>query len=141
MKKSGFTLVELLAVIVILGVIASIGVASYTYYINQANDTYYVDAEETARAAAESFLTYCSSTLYGEDFCRNVVVPSAGNSISVSISTLMDKEFMKVVDSVKTGNRCSGEVVITNNGITGGNYDLSYKVCLRCDDFQSEACQ
>ena len=47
MKKNGYTLIELLAVIVILGVVGGAAIFSYTQYSKHARDKAYENLEET----------------------------------------------------------------------------------------------
>lgn len=142
MKKQGFTLIELLATLVILGIISSIAVMSYSHYINHTKDESYETAEKSMKAAAESFLTYCNSAnLNLPDEC--VIIPSAGESVSISLDTLVKNGFMESVKDQSINKLCQGNVTITNEnevGTTSINYNLNYRVCLQCNTYQSESC-
>lgn len=140
MKNQGFTLVELLAVLIIFGVITTIATISYNVYIDKATESYYEDIEKTMVSGAESLLTYCSSTFYEEDYCQGAGIQDIGKEFKVSLSTLVDNGFIDPVTSSK-GNSCNGEVMIVNNGNNGINEDLSYKVCLECENYKSEDCK
>ena len=56
MNKKGFTLVELLAVIVIIALLSSIAAVSYTTFVNSTRDRVYKTYEDTIKSAAEMYL-------------------------------------------------------------------------------------
>lgn len=138
MKKNGFTLVELLAAFVIMAIIATITTVSYANYIASSKEKSYKEGEKTARAAAESFLTYCATSPFANSSCQNI--PNVGETIDITLNVLVDQGFMKNIVDQGNNGFCSGSVKVTNNS-TGENNDLSYKVCLTCSDFQSADCE
>lgn len=138
MKKNAFTLIELLAVIVIFGIISSIAVISYGRYIDSSRMKAYEDAEKTMEGASKSFLTFCMTDTLPNDACE--VLPSVGNSITIDLNKLTDNGFMTIVKDQNKGGTCTGKVKITNNASDSDNYNLKYDVCLKCSDYSSESC-
>lgn len=139
MEKKGFTLIELIAVIVILGIISTIAIASYTSYMEQAEREYYEDAETTMKGGTESLMTYCASSILGEDYC--IDIPQPNNSVTVSLSTLIEHDFMPEVYDQKTSELCSGEVTVYSKEQNSQNYQFEYKVCLSCSSYKSSDCE
>lgn len=143
MKKNGFTLIELIATLVILGIISSIAVVSYNRYIRKATNDSYIDAEKTMKAAAESFLTYCNSaSLHLPAEC--VIIPSAEEKVEISLDTLVNNGFMDSVKDQNNNGFCTGKVTVENENEVGTstvNYNLNYKVCLQCSRYQSRDCE
>lgn len=139
--KNGYTLIELLAVVLVLGILTTIAVAGYSTYMKNAEEKYYEDAEKSTKGAAEGLLTYCGTTiLTPPDYC--IDVPSSGSSVSVSLETLMENEFSEKIIDQKTGSICTGNVTIKNNTTNGSiNYKLEYQTCLRCDSYTSSGCE
>lgn len=117
MNKKGFTLAELLAVIVILGLIAVITIPVVTktlsdYKLRLCN-TQVSNIEEAAR-------------LWGSD--NLLALPEAGEQITINLSTLqnggyIDKEIKDPVDSDKVMEDI--EIVIRKNG-SKFYYDVNY---------------
>jgi len=139
--RKGFTLIELLAVIVILGIISSIAVASYNSYLESATKMYYEEALKTMKGGAESLITYCETTLLATpSYC--IDLPARNQSVTIPLSVLTNNQFIERILDDKTGNLCSGEVVITNRTPSGSiNEKLEYKTCLRCDRYTSRDCE
>lgn len=138
MKRNAFTLVELLAVIVIFGIVSAIAVGAYSNYIKTSTKKAYEDAESTMEGAAKSLLTFCMTSTVPNDFCQTI--PSGGSSIEIDLTTLTDNEFMTLVKDQKKGGVCSGKVKVTNNSSNSDNYNLKYDVCLKCSDYESRSC-
>jgi len=117
MKKNGFTLVELLTVLVILSILMMITIVGFTSYINRANQTYYKDLEETTKEAAMDFFS---------DH-RNYYPKQAGDKREINIQDLISNKYLEqVVDDKKLP--CSGKVTVQKLG----NNKYDYKVCLKC---------
>ncbi len=140
MKRNGFTLVELLAGLVILGVIMTIATISYGSYINSSKQKSYKDAEKSMRASAESFLTYCSTTFPMPGYCN--MIPEGEEEVVIYLEDdLVDHGFMDRVVDHGNGGTCSGQVIVKNTGNGGeNNIELSYRVCLQCSDYKSREC-
>lgn len=138
MKKNAFTLIELLAVIVIFGIISTIAVVSYNGYIDSSRMKAYEDAEKTMEGAAKSLLTFCMTDELPNNQCE--VVPSTGTAIIITLDRLTGNGFMTIVKDQNKGGTCTGKVKITNNASDSDNYNLKYDVCLKCSDYSSGSC-
>ena len=138
MKKNAFTLIELLAVIVIFGIISTIAVVSYNGYIDSSRMKAYEDAEKTMEGAAKSLLTFCMTDELPNNQCE--VVPSTGTAIIITLDRLTGNGFMREVKDQKMGGVCTGAVRISNPGSASDNYNLEYDVCLKCSNYSSESC-
>ena len=125
-NNKGFSLVELLAAIVIMGILTGIGVVSVTYLINKTEKEYYKAQESEIIMAAKS---------YTQDN-RSFLPKRVGQKNQVYLKTLQDKKYI-------------GEVIDRNKKICDPNQsyvqvyrysknDYSYVVNLVCDGYTSE---
>ncbi|MDD3048640.1 MAG: prepilin-type N-terminal cleavage/methylation domain-containing protein [Bacilli bacterium] len=103
MNKKGFTLVELLAVIIILGVILSITIPSVERSIDKARTKTY---------ATNEVLMINAARLYMADNI-NLIPNSSGETVSIELSTLIKAKTIKPIKDAKdTEELCSGRVLI-----------------------------
>ena len=128
-KEKGFTLVELLAVIVILGILAIIIVPSVANYVKDTKSQTYTSHENTMINSAKSMMI---EALNGKvDF----VLPTNGQSKDITLKVLEENEFIKELDD-PAGGVCSKNdsfVRVTNNS---GKFD--YTVCLHCGTYVTD---
>lgn len=138
MNRKGFTLTELLAVIVILGIIGMIAAVSYSAYVDSSKKDAYEDAEKSMKAATESMYTYCSAQNSNASFCKTY--PDYNQTETTTLEELINAGFMsRVADVSNKGTYCTGYVAVTNNSTN--NVSLEYKVCLKCSGYQSSGCK
>ena len=55
MNKKGFTMIELMATITLLGIMLTLAVVSVSKYLNKARNTAYKDYEKTLEGAATNY--------------------------------------------------------------------------------------
>ena len=127
MKNKGFTLIEMIAVVIILGLIILIAVPFFTGSLNVFRDDYYEDLKNNVNNAGKEFF--------------------ADNKLYLPHSTL-DASFIKVIDLINgkyinevkdyTGKSCdaSDSYVVV---IRKGRDDYEYTTCMKCseDDYDS----
>ena len=119
-KKNGFTLIEIIGAIVILGIIAIIAFATYTSSLRGFRDNYYTGLARTLTKSGEEFFSdnrnyRPNSILYAQE---------------VTVSTLVTKNYLsKVVDY--NGDACSNNSYVMV--VKEGRDKYSYHTCLICD--------
>ncbi len=124
-------MIELLAVITILGIIAGIAVTSFQSVTNNAKKKTYQDFETSMESAANNYLME-----YMEE------IPDVESEIKISADTLVEKGFLETMaDPDKNGSTCdhNSYVLVQRNAATGGGYNLNlkYTPCLVCSKYQS----
>ena len=124
-NKKGFTLAELLAVIVVLMIISGLAVFSMSGVIGTGKKGIYKNFEITLKGAVQNYLIDNP----GE-------IPSVGNSKNIyakDISTYLD-EFGAIDggDCNYAGN--NSFVKVTRGNDVSHNFNLTYQTCLICVD-------
>lgn len=129
-NKKGFTMIELLATIVILGVISTIGVVSINRYVRESRQKAY---------------KLMSSAVY--EAAMNCVVkgkcvaptPKKNDTEYDSITTdyLKEKGFIKnLKNPISNKEECSGKVTIFEQGTSNNEFkDFYYEVSLNCPGY------
>ena len=121
MNKKGFTLVELLAVIVILAIIGGIAAISYNAIMENTKTKSYINYEQSMKSSA---------MLYIMDY---------GYKNKITLNELISSNKIDEFSNPNSDNKClSSYVSITKNN--NDSSDLTYKVCLICPEYKSEGC-
>ena len=146
-KVYAFTLIELLAVIVILGVLLGIGAGIYMSYVEDSSDRSYNIAENSFMNATMAAVENCTAGGSTTGFCAEHNVPQ--NQYDFELVYLRELIAGDYIDPIKnpddTDKFCDEDnsyVYVSNRADmdTDLNYDLYYKVCLVCGDRRSEFC-
>lgn len=143
MNKKAFTLVELLAAIIILGILAGLATSAYYKYLDNARKESFEMAEKTLLNDVKNAYADCLSNS-GNEFCNNH--PDFGyKNETIYLSELIETGYSaKIKNPYNTDTHCdaysSYVEVIVNTENTGNNKDISYQVCLVCGNEQSTAC-
>lgn len=126
----GFTMVELLAVIVLMGILFAIAIPAVTKYINKSKNASFETALKTCYEAAENYMMDNDSA---------VILP-VGGTTDITISELTRLNYMEnVYDTVGEHKLCSdvadSKVTITRvTDSEGGLANYRYDVVLHCPD-------
>lgn len=129
-ENRGFSLVELLAVIVLLGIIATAATIAVSRYLNKAQKQSYETMESSVYDAAQNYMM---------DYVGNLE-----EDMTISISDLVKMEYLdSLIDPAKKdGTQCSGDVVVKNvaASLNDGVYtlgQLQYTIKLKCSRYAS----
>lgn len=124
MKKNGFTLVELLAVIVILGVITTIFVPNTIKLLKENNLKIYKIKESKLVKAAKDYANYD----------KNFSSPTIETPVKyITMTQLVEGSYMNSILDTSSGKECRAFVKVTLNDISGYNYEA----CLLCDEYST----
>ena len=132
MNKKGFTMLELLAVIIILGILITLAYMGVSRYLNQARNATYSDFEQNIKDGVTNYLIDHTGT-----------IPNEGESLVVDVKKLVCEGYVEDLqdprESSKTCNLDSYAIVKRNND-TSSNMDIEYSACLKCSGYESPAC-
>ena len=153
LNKKGFTLVELLATIAIIGILSGIAIMAVTKYQQNARKELYSNYEKNLKSAATNYYTIHTGD-----------IPASSESVTLDLNKLMEENLIESLsDPMDNSKKCDAYVTFTNNGNTGTgdqssdmsqgldengnitksnikNLDLKYKVCLQCQYYNSKDC-
>ncbi len=115
-NNKGFTLVEILGVVTILGIMMSLAIIGYTRYIESSkNKSYNFMAQSASQAAENYYMDY----------------PTVR---TVTFQQLVEDQYLEpTIDPATKSEQCSGKVNITVDNTTGIDVN-SYEVIMCCSN-------
>ena len=137
MKKNnkGFTMIEIMAVIIILGILAGLVVPAVTKYVNRSKKDYFNSLEQEIIIMAKDYFSVNKSQLPTGKIDKNNNIKYQ-TKIDIDV---LEKGGYTTNDIVsKDGEKCDGFAVVER---IAGQKDYTYKVCLKCGDDQTENCK
>ena len=127
-NRNGFSLIELIGVIVILGIISLIAITEVNRYIKNTKTEMYKTYEKNIETATKNKMINCINE---KDNCT---IPENGDKLKISIESLVEDGYTeKLQDPEQKGSFCTGYSEVTNSGASVPN--LNYNVCLKCSKY------
>ena len=119
MNKKGFSLVELLAVIVIIAIISGVATISYSSFIERSSDKTFETYQDTMHA--EAVMYFMSDTSKVNDL-----------PLTLSLSEFKKTDIKNPVDK---NDKCLSSYVEVSRNPNTEILSLKYNVCLKCNAF------
>ena len=120
MNKRGFTLIEMLAVVAILGILSTIASVLVSRYLNRANTSAY---DTMAQSLYESSQNYIMDHM---DLLEKT-------SFTINSSDLLENDYIDEMKNPKNENEnCTADISIKNNNINNEMSNLEYTIIIKC---------
>ncbi len=127
MKNKGFTLVELLAVIVVLAVILAIAIPSVLNIIEQSRKDVFTKSEDMLANAAKTYLT-----------SNNSLLPTnIGESSVIYLTTLVNEKIIESIKDPRDNSECNKDNSVVKIYKIGDN-KYQYDAYLECTNYQTD---
>lgn len=130
--KKGFTLIEIIAAIIIIGILAIVTVPAVSKYVNNSKDTTYSSYEKNMEIAAGNQVINCLSE--NDKSCR---IPDKGEKVLVYLNELVDNGYLEELKDPEAEGYCDSAksyVEVENTG----SADYEYNVCLYCKNYVTD---
>ena len=126
MNKNGYTMIELLAVITIIGLIFTIAIVSYTSLIDKANNTVYESYINNMHEAAINY------------FSDNLLLTEK----KLMLSDLISSNRIAPINNPKNdSDKCLNSYIDATRNDENGVISIEYKVCLICESENFNKCK
>lgn len=118
MNNKGFTLVEVLATIVIVAIISGIATITYTSFVKKSRDRVFSSYEDTMHAEASYYFFLDTSRLPRDTETKRV--------------SLSDLQIEAIKNPLNSNDLCTNSYVDVTRNDVNGVISLTYNVCLKC---------
>ena len=125
-NKKGFTMIELIAVVVILGILSAISIAAYSKFVSKAKEQTEEQNKNLVVNAAKSYLE--SNT--------NIRPKEIGESVKIGLWELKNANYLKSLVYDKDGNSCMDKSYVYVHRNSYGEY--TYESVLKCGNAPAE---
>lgn len=125
LNNKGFTLIEILAVVVLLGILGGVAVTGVNRYLEKARTQAYEALEETLYSATQNYI-----------IDRGVLVSTSWTTIQSS--TLINNGYIKELNDPgkNDGSQCTGYVKVKRANASGTALDTyTYEVHVQCSAY------
>ena len=146
MNKRGFTVMELLSVIVILGIILMIAIPAYMGSVNDARAAAFEAGESAMESSANNLIIDCQEGFGRDNNCTTYALPKVGESIKIPLYVLVEGNCMdEIQDPMHQGKPCDTQksyVIVKNEVPPAGSsaLNLIYQPCLYCGEYRTNGC-
>ena len=139
MNNKGFSLIELLAVIIIIGIVALIAVPSVSQYINKASDTSYSSYERSMEDAAKNMIMDCETDLTLN--CNLKLPYTTTTTTTIKLKILVNEGYIDKMKDPQSNAECNTETSYVEITLPKANTaEYKYKACLYCGDYVTVGC-
>lgn len=131
MNNKGLSMIELIGIIILIGIVATIAVPNVSKYIERSKITTFLTYEKSMEDAATNGVLDCIGNNAAK--CNP---PAKGEIKLVKLQDLVDGGFIDLMTS-PNGGTCDANksfVRIENRG----NLNYRFKVCLYCDGYTTD---
>ncbi len=142
MNKKAFTLMELLAVVILLAILTAMATGAYYAYLNKSREESFKMAEKTFMNDVQNAYADCLSGA-DNNFCNSH--PDFGYQDEIIyLKELISTGYSERIKSpYNTDSYCDEDlsyIRVTTSNVSANNQDISYQVCLVCGDKKSSTC-
>ena len=125
-NKKGYTLIEIVATVIILGILLIIAVPTITKYINKGKNSYYTSLEKEIKSSGMDYLeTY-----------RTLLPRKVGHVKVISLDELTENKYLEPVKD-ENGNICEGQITVKK--VKNDSY--KYYSCIKCGSYYESSSQ
>ena len=133
MNKKGFTLVELLATIVLITIISGMAVVAYTSILNGSRDRVFEAYQKTMKSEVMHYLQLNIDNLPPIGVPTNYYISEVGGTPNFPIDPINNP--------VNTSDLCLGSYVKVTRTLVNGVDSFIYESCLICSDSNYNHCE